>query len=241
MDITSVSPPPVSCRVCRLGQFAIYGLTATTNPDAVNIKRREVKTVAAGRTFIREGEVQTHVHTLYSGWAFRYITLPKGRQILFFHIPGDIIALESLAFPGMALPFSLKSLTPVTLCSFPVEDAAEMLRASQPQAVQAAVTAQHYFADMNRHLADIGRRSAMGRIAQLLGEIESRLRRRQLSKNGSFDFPIRQEHIADALGLTTVYVNRTLDRLRKERFIDFDRHRMTIHDLKRLHEVAEEE
>jgi CRP/FNR family transcriptional regulator, anaerobic regulatory protein len=241
MDTESTSLPPVSCRLCRLGQFAIYGITATNTPDTVNTLRREVKTVAAGRTFIRDGEVQTYVHTLYSGWAFRYVSVSKGRQILFFHVPGDIIALESIAFPGMALPFALKSLTPVTLCSFPVEDAAEILRASQPQAVQAAVTAQRFFADTNRHLADIGRRSATGRLAQLLTELEGRLRHRQLSKNGTFGFPVRQEHLADALGLTTVYVNRTLDRLRKEGVIAFDRRSMTIRDPRRLHEIADEE
>jgi CRP/FNR family transcriptional regulator, anaerobic regulatory protein len=241
MDTYPASPPPVSCRLCRLGQFAIYGITAANMPDTVNTLRREVKTFASGRTFVREGEVQTYVHTLYSGWAFRYITLSKGRQILFFHVPGDVIALESIAFPGMALPFALKSLTPVTLCSFPVEDAAEMLRASQPQAVQAAVTAQRFFADANRHLADLGRRSAIGRMAQLLTEIEGRLRHRHLSKNGTFAFPVRQEHLADALGLTTVYVNRMLDRLRKEGLIAFDRSSMTLRAPQRLNELAEEE
>lgn len=233
--------PPVSCSICRLGRYAVYGATASQTPDAVNSMRRAVKTFPAGRLLLREGEVQSQVHTLYSGWAYRFVSLPKGRQILFFHIPGDLIALESLAFPGMALPFSLRSLTPVTLCSFAVDDAAVLLRATKPQQVQTAVVAQRFLADLNRHLADIGRRSAMGRIAQLLLEIEGRLAARQLSHGGNFAFPIRQEHLADALGLTTVYVNRTLDKLRKSGIVAFDRNRMSLLDAARLREIAQEE
>lgn len=233
--------PPVSCRLCRLGQFAIYGTTIGTNPDAVSTRRREVKTYPAGRTFLREGEVQTQVFTLYSGWAFRFLTLPKGRQILHFHIPGDFITLESLAFSGMALPFGLRSLTPITVCAFAIDEADALLSASQPQKVQTVVVAQRFFADANRRMADLGRRSAAARLAQLLIGLESRLRRRQLAKDGSFAFPPRQEHLADALGLTTVYVNRTLDRFRKDGLIAFDRQRMTIREPSALHAIAEEE
>ena len=59
--------------------------------------------------------------------------------------------------------------------------------------------------------------------------------------DGAFDFPLRQEHLADALGLTTVYVNRTLDRLRRENIIAFGHRRMQILDPGRLAEIAEEE
>lgn len=233
--------PPVSCGICRLGHHAAYGAIASQTPNIVNSLRRAVKTYPAGRLLLREGEVQTQVHTLYSGWAYRFINLSKGRQILFFHIPGDLITLESLAFPGMALSFAVRSLTPVTVCSFATEDAAALLQTHRPQQVHTAVVAQRFFADLYRHLADIGRRSAIGRVSQLLIEIEARLSSRQLSQGGSFAFPIRQEHLADALGLTTVYVNRTLDKLRKSGIIAFDRNRMSLLNIERLRELAQEE
>jgi CRP-like cAMP-binding protein len=94
---------------------------------------------------------------------------------------------------------------------------------------------------MNRRLVDIGRRSAIGRVAQLILEIEDRLGERDQVRDGAFHFPMRQEHMADALGLTTVYVNRTLDRLRKEGVIDFKRDRMKIINRALLLQTAEEE
>ncbi len=238
----SASRPPLSCRLCRLGHFTIYGATIASTPDAANMRRREVRTLPAQRTFIHENEPQTTVHTLYSGWAFRFVTLRNGRrQILSFHIPGDTLLLESLSFPGIMLPFAVRSLTPVTLCTFEAVAAAEMMRSSQIQRDQVVASLQSFIASQNRHLADIGKRSALGRISQLLIEIQTRLHRRQLSMDGAFDFPLRQEHLADALGLTTVYVNRTLDRLRRENIIAFGHRRMQILDPGRLAEIAEEE
>jgi CRP/FNR family transcriptional regulator, anaerobic regulatory protein len=236
------TPPPVSCRVCRLGHYTIYGATMLRAPDTVNMLRREVRTLPPQRTIFREGEVQTHVYTLYSGWAFSFSTLRDGRrQIIHFFIPGDVISLEILYFPKITLPFAVRSLTTVTLCSFDAAEAAVLLRANRVQEEQAIAVSQRFLADNCRHLADIGKRSAMGRVAQLLLELESRLRFRKLSFKGAFEFPIRQEHLADALGLTTVYVNRTMDRLRKLGVIAFDRHHMTILDPERLREIAEEE
>jgi CRP-like cAMP-binding protein len=90
-------------------------------------------------------------------------------------------------------------------------------------------------------LADIGRRSALGRVAHLLLELESRLKGKRMSHDGRFVFPARQEHLADSVGLTTVYVNRTLDRLRRLDVIEYDRDHMTIVNSERLRTIAEEE
>lgn len=236
------TPAPVSCSNCALGRFTIYGATAQGDPNAVNTRRREVLNFPAGRIFLREGKVQKQVYTLYSGWAFRYVTLSDGRRQIFqLHLPGDMLAQESLLMPGIQLPFSVRSLTPVTLCAFDVAEAVGLIHHSQEQEDRSRAEMRRFFAGLHRRLADIGRRSALGRLAQLLIETEQRLLLRGLSQNSTFLFPVSQEHIADMLGLTTVYVNRTLDRLRKQKIITFDRKIMRILDSGRLYEIAEEE
>ena len=52
---------------------------------------------------------------------------------------------------------------------------------------------------------------------------------------------MKQEHIADALGLTVVYVNRTLTNLRKDGIVEFDRQRMSILNLEALQSIADED
>lgn len=65
-------------------------------------------------------------------------------------------------------------------------------------------------------------------------ELYQRLRRRGLINGMSFHLPLTQEQIADHLGLTLVYVNRTLRRLREERLLLFERQVVIILDYERL-------
>ena len=49
---------------------------------------------------------------------------------------------------------------------------------------------------------------------------------------------ITQEHIADALGLTTVHVNRTPRGLRQAELLDISGRTLTVHDPEQLTEIA---
>ena len=234
--------PPISCGDCELSPFTVYAPTVTAAPDAVCLRRREVRLIPQGRTFIREGDNQQASFILYSGWAFTYKQIQEGRrQIFSFLIPGDVVAMENFFFPSLPLPFSVKSLTQVSVCVFSLPDMAGIMRSSTEQETEFSRTMQRSVGDIHRRLIDIGRRSASGRIAQLLLELEGRLKQRNLVHDGRFEFPVRQEHFADALGLTTVYVNRTLVALRKRGIIAFDRHHMTILDFNELQRIAQEE
>jgi len=234
--------PPLSCRECKLGSLTVYGSTISTSPDSIYLRRREVRLMPAGRTFLREGETPRYIFTLFSGWAFRYKQLQDGRrQILSFIIPGDLLVLENLCFPHFPLPFSVKSLTTVSTCAFMLDDMVAIMRETPQQQEALAAETQRYFTSIHERLLDIGRRSALGRIAHILLELQERLASRGLVRDGSFDFPVRQEHLADALGLTTVYVNRTLVALRKRGTITFDRTTMTILDQTELGRLAQDE
>ena len=51
----------------------------------------------ARQDIVRDGDVPTHCCLVIRGWAYRYKLLSEGRrQILSFHIPGDIPDLQSL-------------------------------------------------------------------------------------------------------------------------------------------------
>ena len=234
------TPPPLACADCQLGKFAVYGPTRNVRPNEIYTRRRGILSIQPGKTFLREGEELRQIFTLYSGWAFSFRQMPDGRrQILSLLIPGDSIMLESLSFPGLPAPFSVRSLTRVAMCVFDLKDMIALTNAHGPQSRRLAAAMWEQVASVSQRLVDIGRKSALGRIAQFLLQLERRLRSRQMSVDGAFDFPVRQEHIADALGLTTVYVNRTLDRLKRLEIIQFDRSRMTVRNIEALREIAE--
>ena len=89
------------------------------------------------------------------------------------------------------------------------------------------------------HVVDIGRRSAYERIAHLFLELLYRWRVIDAADERSFEMPLTQELIADALGLSIVHVNRTLRRLRESGLIEVQGHRFTIVDLEAVAELAD--
>lgn len=89
-------------------------------------------------------------------------------------------------------------------------------------------------------LLALGRRSALGRLAHLVCELFSRLQVVGLIVDGSsFHLPLTQTNLADALGLSPVHVNRTIQELRRRGILTWQHHAVEIHDWKRLAEVAE--
>ncbi len=61
----------------------------------------------------------------------------------------------------------------------------------------------------------VGRRSASERIAALILALYKRLDVLGMVVNGAMPFPLTQQHIADALGLSLVHTNKSLARLRR--------------------------
>ena len=89
-------------------------------------------------------------------------------------------------------------------------------------------------ATLGEHLIDVARRTAYERISHLLLELFFRLRRVGLTNGMTFWMPLTQEHIGDALGLTTAHVNRTLRSLRQDNLVATEGKRVNILDFETL-------
>lgn len=87
-------------------------------------------------------------------------------------------------------------------------------------------------------IVNLGRRDAYARVAHLVCELHARMTRIGMAKDEGFDLPLTQEQLADALGLTSVHVNRTLQRLRSEGILSILHHVLTINDAERLRAAA---
>jgi len=88
-------------------------------------------------------------------------------------------------------------------------------------------------------LATVGRGTAQERIAHLLADLEARSQVVKTSSSASpLALPITQEHIGDALGLTSVHVSRTLKQLREDNIVSLRGHALHILDRPALMDVA---
>lgn len=68
---------------------------------------------------------------------------------------------------------------------------------------------------VDENLTNAGRRSAAERTAALIVMLYKRAKVLGLVAEETFAFPLTQQHIADALGLSVVHTNKTLARLRR--------------------------
>lgn len=224
------------CHQCPVVALTAYSALAQRQPDAVCKLRHGVKTIAAKRPILRNGEVSPLTYTLSSGWAFRYMTLPDGRrQILSFYLPGNLIAEENLA--GGPVHFSVRALTDVTLCVFQTEQLRQAFDRDSEMMRELLRRAQRRSVSLDHQIGYLGR-TAQERVAHFLMDFEVRLMRRGLVQNDSFWFPLLQEHMADALGLTSVHVSRTLTAMREKGLFAIQDQTVRLLDRKRMLTLA---
>jgi len=195
------------------------------------------KAAAAGEDLAREGDRSETVRLFLSGWAFRYKALEDGRrQIVSFILPGDICDAHIYLFATM--DHSIATLTPVTYCELD-HTAFERLMSADISVAEAFHCETLAARAMQREWAiNLGRRDALERVAHMICELFERLRVVDLVEGNSFAFPVTQMDLADATGLSTVHLNRTLQELRAAGLITLRDRSLTILDFQALAKTA---
>ena len=174
----------------------------------------------AGDEFIATDSVLDEPSFILSGWACRAASLPDGRrQILDFYIPGDLAGYCSR--PGARARAPYVCLTNAVTAN--AGQFARRVREQQeryPGLVKALCAVED---EVEQRVLDqivrIGRMQAHERMAHLLSELHSRHKRAGVGTGDGFVMPLTQETLGDALGLSTVHVNRVLQQLRREQAI----------------------
>jgi len=85
----------------------------------------------------------------------------------------------------------------------------------------------------------MGQRDADARMAHFLLELGAKLALVGLGSKAGYNCPLTQYHLADALGLSSVHVNRVLRKLREDGMVSFRNGRVTFGDIDRLATLAE--
>jgi CRP-like cAMP-binding protein len=196
-----------------------------------------VRQFRADHDIVREKDRPTQCCMVFDGWLCRYKILETGtRQIFSFHIPGDIPDLQSLYLRTM--DHNLGTLAPSTV-GFLQHEAVRALTKDFPRIgdllwrdtlIDAAI--------FREWMVGMGRRDAPARLAHLFCELHARLRPVGLTRGYTFDCPITQSVLGDALGLSTVHVNRSLMELRGRGLITLEKHVLTIRKPEELCELA---
>lgn len=227
-----------ACRTCPLRAMGSFAANQADEIDFIQRLKKVERAVAAGETVIREQGTRQELYTILSGWAFRYRSLRDGRrQILNFLFPGDFIGLQERM--TLTSPHGVEALTDMRLCVFPSERLWDLYRAHPSLGYDITWLTAHEELIVDENLLSVGRRSALERIAMLLLHLYKRADSVGLGGPDGVLFPITQQHIADALGLSLVHTNKTLKRLQRFGLHEIVDGRLRIGDLHGLQHLAE--
>jgi CRP/FNR family transcriptional regulator len=226
-NVLTARPGQVPCERCPLRKLPAFRAFSEEELAFVSGFKAGELSVSAGHDVLLAGHNNAQVFTLLRGWAFRYILLPDGgRQILNFVLPGDFLGLQTSVFDVME--HSVAALTDVQLCVFPRSQLWTLYRDQPGLAFDVTWLAAHEESLVDGNLASVGRRNAMGRIAFLFLHICRRLEGLgQVTEDGC-EFPLNQQHIADATGLSLVHTNKTMRKLVRGKLVELSGGRLRL-------------
>jgi len=212
-----------------------------------DIERGLLGKLSVFRESIQTGDALTRpgkpvvARIIIAGWACRQRTLPDGRRQIFgFLIPGDAVGLSTASSP-------LEEVSTVALTRVECVDAMilkEILSARDERharlqrALRSARRQEH--AALLDHIMRLGRQSAQERLCHFFLEMRDRTRAAGLAESdGLFPLPLTQEVLADALGLSIVHLNRTLQQMKRDGLIRMRSGWLDLLDMHRLEILAD--
>ena len=234
--VVADTPSPDQAPALRArAALALPHLDKVTRNNLLGEGGRGIRTtrVRKNKDVVIGGNHYDCVYVNHDGWLARYKILHNGsRQIMDFILPGQVFGLQASLFKRSL--YSIVTVTESTLSTIPFDMVDNVFERNVALAKALFWSAAYEAAILGEHLIDAARRSAYERVSHLLLELFVRLNGVQLTSDMTFSLPLTQELIADALGLTTVHVNRTLRALREDKLIAMDGRSVTIVDFEEL-------
>jgi CRP-like cAMP-binding protein len=211
-----------------LGQRQLNTIFGSSPPRI--LKAGEILGAAAGSS--------DAICRLRAGWACQFRDLANGgRAIVDVYLPGDVLGLDAIL--GTRPLEEISTLSTVTIETIPAAAAMIELMTSGATALFVAWLLSRRQRRADRLLGALSCLDARGRLATIMLDFYTRLRRRRLIAGSIYNLPLTQTQIGDYLGLTAVHINRALRALRDARIVTLEKHCVTIHDLELLTSLAD--
>ena len=196
------------------------------------------RSFVAGRDLVHQGQSDQAAYILASGWVCSYKLQPDGtRQIVDFQIAGDFLGLRSVLL--RTSDHSFEPIVDIQAVEVLASDLLDAFEQTPRLATAILWAASRDEAMVVEHLVGMGQRDAEARMAHLLLELGAKLALVGLGSKAGYACPLTQYHLADALGLSAVHVNRVLRKLREDGLATFRNGRVTFDDFDRLAALAD--
>lgn len=198
----------------------------------------DIERVPGGTHLLMDHQQPTEALVLLDGLACHYKLLDNARrQMTGIVVPGDFCDYGFLSSSPVSQ--CVLSLGPSVIGKISLARLSE-LGSRSPNIVVAAMRAASIEQASCRELTvSLGARDAVSRLAFFLCEMHHRLELvGHVGPSGRFALSMTQSEIGEALGLSTVHVNRTVQHLRRGKLITLSQGSVTIPDIAALAAVA---
>lgn len=223
---------------CIVEKFKFY--THLSKDEENLLKKLEDKKIEykQGERIRGKGDGFEDIYIMHSGWAYVSSKLDRGiRSIFDIRMEGDFVGIAELSFDRRLYDFY--ALEDTVVCPFPKKYLDDVLGKSDNLRDTFFTMLSREQAIAYERMISLGRRTATEKIAHFICELSLRIGMKGMKANKEFLFPMRQEHIADILGMTSVHVSRTMKMLKNNNYIDYDRTSMRIVDPDKLMGLAQ--
>ena len=233
MDTHDISP-----LANMIGKLAAHNLLSSEDIASLYKLPYHCRYLEAGSYILRDNDISDSCNVLVSGLAYRHKVSGAGfRQIVAIHIPGEIVDLQQMYIHNS--DSNVQALTRCTISTISHSSIQKLLM-ERPSIAQSLFASTLLELSLSREwMLNIGRRDARTRIAHFFCEFAFRLEKTGRLTGHSFDLPMIQEQLGDALGLTPVHVNRMIKSLVQDGLIQRKRSGITIPNWQRLVDEAD--
>jgi CRP-like cAMP-binding protein len=218
----------------------LTGLGHLTDDDIAALRSLPIRErhLRAGTLIVTEDQLISECCLLLSGYACRHKVAKDGsRQIVSFHVAGDILDIQHLFFEQA--DHNVQTITDADVAFIPMSALRAVVESNPSIAVALWRDCLVDASIFREWVLNVGRRSAAERIAHMLCEFATRCETAGLGAASELTVPMTQEYIADATGLTAVHVNRVLRQLREQGLIEGAGRAFKIADWESMRQFAD--
>ena len=243
MALASAMEVASLCAACALKDLSLCATVLKQDENATSLHPGasrltfSTQTIPARRIISHPKEWSEDAFAICKGWAASSIALPDGRrQILALLLPGDLVFTDALFEPLSRR--SVEAISEVTYPKFSRARFKDVILEYPDLLDKFGKIWSEDRARADELTLDLGRRKSNERIARLILDLAERLAKRGMMSGQTMELPLRQRHIADATGLTTVHVSKVLGEFQRTGLIELGARSLTIRNAAGLRQVV---
>lgn len=200
----------------RLNRFALTIADKAILADLQSVRH----TVNKRKGLVHESQNAPVAYILHEGWMCSYKRSPDGgRQVIHFRLPSDFVGLKGLFL--RTSDRDIEALTDAVVSEISKSQVITAMQRSQGFTEAILWNLARDEAIVAQHLVNLGRSSALVRTAHFLLELGFRLQEVGKGTSTGYECPLSQQLLADALGITSIHLNRVLRYLREKELLTF--------------------